>query len=117
MNSQRMIKNEEFPGNYRCNYRCCRNPYSNVLLCDRIATYAMSTDRHCRYLSQDVHFFAAALSGALISVWEEDPAGVYVEAERGYIDKFTPDFVRVRNVETSVWTSYSRDTAIFERMI
>lgn len=77
----------------------------------------MNTDRDNRNLTNNAQFFAAALSGALISVWEENHAGVYVEAERGYIDKFTPDFVRVRNVETGTWTSYSRDTAIFERMI
>jgi len=68
-------------------------------------------------LSQDVHFFAAALSGALISVWEEDPAGVYIEAERGYIERYTPDFVRIRNADTGTRTSYSRDTTMFERMV
>lgn len=68
-------------------------------------------------LTQDIHFFAAALSGALISVWEEDPAGVYIEAERGYIDRYTSDFVRIRNTDTGARTSYSRDTAMFERVI
>ncbi|PQP85466.1 hypothetical protein CPT76_36235 [Paenibacillus sp. AR247] len=76
----------------------------------------MSINRHCRYLSQDVHFFAAALSGALISVWEEDPAGVYIEAEKGFVDRYTSDYVRIRNVETGVRTHYSRDTAMFERI-
>lgn len=66
-------------------------------------------------LSQDVQFFAAALSGALISVWEEDPCGVYIEAERGYIDRYTPDYVRIRNAETGAWTYYSRDNSVFER--
>lgn len=76
----------------------------------------MSTERDLRQLYQDVHFFAAALSETLISVWEEDPTGVYVEAERGFIDRYTADYVRVRNVETGVHTYYSRDTAMFKRM-
>lgn len=69
-----------------------------------------------RDLSMDVHFFAAALSEALISVWEEESAGVYVEVERGFIDRYTADYVRVRNVETSCRTHYSRDTAMFKRL-
>lgn len=75
----------------------------------------MSIDRHSRYLSWDVHFLAAALSGTLISVWEEDPAGVYIEAEKGFVDRYTSDFVRIRNAETGLRTHYSRDTAMFER--
>ncbi|WP_235613042.1 hypothetical protein [Paenibacillus sp. LC231] len=69
-----------------------------------------------RDLSMDVHFFAAALSESLVSVWEEDPAGVYVEAERGFIDRYTADYVRVRNVDTGCRTHYSRDTAMFKRI-
>lgn len=69
-----------------------------------------------RDLSMDVHFFAAALSESLVSVWEEDTAGVYVEAERGLIDRYTADYVRVRNAETGVRTHYSRDTAMFKRI-
>lgn len=69
-----------------------------------------------RDLSQDVHFFAAALSQALISVWEEDPAGVYIEAERGYVDRYTPNRVRIRNEKTGAHTYYSRDTAMFQRL-
>ncbi|MBT2761880.1 hypothetical protein [Paenibacillus sp. ISL-20] len=76
----------------------------------------MSTGRELRQLYQDVHFFAVALSEALISVWEEDPAGVYVEVERGYIDRYTADYVRVRNVKTGSRTHYSRDTAMFKRI-
>lgn len=76
----------------------------------------MSTERELRQLYQDVHFFAAALSGALISVWEEDPAGVYSEVERGYIDRYTADYVRVRIVDTGSRTYYSRDTAMFKRI-
>ncbi|MEK6993461.1 hypothetical protein NST08_24645 [Paenibacillus sp. FSL K6-1566] len=67
-------------------------------------------------LSQDVHFFAAALSQTLISVWDEDPAGEYVEVERGYIDRYTADYVRIRNAETGCRTYFSRDTAMFKRM-
>ncbi|MGC6589848.1 hypothetical protein ACPV3A_33565 [Paenibacillus sp. Dod16] len=69
-----------------------------------------------RDLSMDVHFFAAALSETLISVWEEDTAGVYAEVERGIIDRYTADYVRVRNVETGSRTYYSRDTAMFKRI-
>ncbi|MEX3618552.1 hypothetical protein ACQKLN_10975 [Paenibacillus glucanolyticus] len=60
----------------------------------------MSTERELRQLYQDVHFFAAPLSETLISVWEEDSAGVYAEVERGFIERYTADYVRVRNVET-----------------
>lgn len=60
----------------------------------------MSTEPNCLQLYQDVHFFAAALSESLISVWEEDPAGVYSEVERGFIDRYAADYVRVRNIET-----------------
>ncbi|RED32409.1 hypothetical protein [Paenibacillus sp. VMFN-D1] len=67
-------------------------------------------------LTQDIHFFAAALSGTLISVWEEDPAGVYLEAEQGFVDRYTSDFVRIRNAKTGLQTHYSRDTAMFERI-
>ncbi|MGG3312217.1 hypothetical protein ABER23_33030 [Paenibacillus lautus] len=76
----------------------------------------MSTERDLRQLYQDVHFFAATLSEALISVWEEDPAGVYNEVVRGFIDRYTADYVRVRNVETGCRTYYSRDTAMFKRI-
>ncbi|MEK4115602.1 hypothetical protein NST44_05290 [Paenibacillus sp. FSL W8-0919] len=69
-----------------------------------------------RDLSQDVHFFAAALSETLVSVWEEDPSGEYFEVERGIIDRYTADYVRVRNVESGVRTHYSRDTAMFKRI-
>lgn len=76
----------------------------------------MSTERDLRQLYQDVHFFAAALSEALISVWDEDPTGVYAEIERGFIDRYSADYVRVRNVETGNRTHYSRDTAMFKRI-
>ncbi|MEC0253628.1 hypothetical protein [Paenibacillus lautus] len=76
----------------------------------------MSTERDLRQLYQDVHFFAAALSEALVSVWEEDRDGVYAEVERGYVDRYTADYVRVRNVDTEARTYYSRDTAIFKRI-
>ncbi|GAB6928566.1 hypothetical protein JCM10914A_25490 [Paenibacillus sp. JCM 10914] len=76
----------------------------------------MNTDRNNRYLSQDMQFFAAALSEALVSVWEEDPASVYVEIERGYIEGYTPDVVRIRNEHSGVLTHYSRDTAMFQRV-
>ncbi|AVV60108.1 hypothetical protein C7121_06240 [Paenibacillus glucanolyticus] len=76
----------------------------------------MSTERELRQLYQDVHFFAAALSEALISIWEEDPAGVYSEVDRGFIDRYTADYVRVRNAETGCRTHYSRDTAMFKRI-
>ncbi|MGG3283590.1 hypothetical protein [Paenibacillus solani] len=76
----------------------------------------MNIDRNSRYLSQDVHFFAAALSETLVSVWEEDPASVYVEIERGYIECYTPEVVRIRNKETGYLSHYSRDTAMFQRM-
>lgn len=76
----------------------------------------MSIERELRQLYQDVHFFAAALSESLISVREEDPAGVYSEVERGFIDRYTTDYVRVRNVETGNRTHYSRDTAMFKRI-
>ena len=76
----------------------------------------MSTERELRQLYQDVHFFAAALSEALISVWEEDPAGVYAEVERGFIDQYTADYVRVQNVDTGNRTHYSRYTAMFKRI-
>lgn len=76
----------------------------------------MSTERDLRQLYQDVHFFATALSESLVSVWEEDLAGIYVEAERGFIDRYTPDYVRVRNGDTDSRTYYSRDTAMFKRI-
>ncbi|PAK55405.1 hypothetical protein [Paenibacillus sp. 7541] len=76
----------------------------------------MSTERDLRQLYQDVHFFAAALSETLVSVWEEDPAGEYVEVERGIIDRYTADYVRVRNATTGSMTHYSRDTAMFKRI-
>lgn len=76
----------------------------------------MSIERELRQLYQDVHFFAAALSEALISVWEEDQAGVYSEVERGYIDRYTADYVHVRIFETGNKAYYSRDTSMFKRI-
>ena len=69
-----------------------------------------------RDLSKDVHFLVAALSETLICVYEEDAASVYVPAETGYVDKYTPDHVRIRNAETGAKTYYSRDTAMFQRV-
>ncbi|WP_036672553.1 hypothetical protein [Paenibacillus sp. HGF5] len=76
----------------------------------------MSTERELRQLYQDVHFFAAALSESHISALKEDPAGVYSEVERGFIDRYTADYVRVRNFETGNKAYYSRDTAMFKRI-
>ncbi|MUG65424.1 hypothetical protein GNP94_05315 [Paenibacillus campinasensis] len=72
----------------------------------------MTIERNGQYLSQDIHFFTAALS----TVWEEDPAGVYIEIERGFIEGYSSEVVHVRNVASGSRTSYNRDTVMFQRI-
>lgn len=74
----------------------------------------MTIERNGQYLSQDIHFFTAALSETLVTVWEEDPAGVYIEIERGFIEGYSPEVVHVRNVASGSRTSYNRDTVMFQ---
>lgn len=76
----------------------------------------MNTERNGQYLSHDIHFFTAALSETLVSVWEEDAAGVYIEIERGFVEGYSSEFVHVRNEASGSRTSYSRDNIMFQRI-
>lgn len=64
-------------------------------------------------LTADIDFFAAALSQKAISVWQEDEAGVYCEIGRGIIEKYSPEYVRIRNIDTGKKSHYARDMAMF----
>ncbi|ANF98178.1 MULTISPECIES: hypothetical protein [Paenibacillus] len=65
-------------------------------------------------LTEDIHFFTAGLSGSLIIVWQEDPAGVYCEVGRGYVEAYTNKYVRVRNLQSGTKSLYSRDMTMFQ---
>jgi len=65
-------------------------------------------------LTEDIHFFTAGLSGNLITVWQEDPAGVYCEIGRGYVEAYTSKYVRVRNLQSGTKSLYSRDVTMFQ---
>ncbi|MNS43560.1 hypothetical protein D3C72_759710 [compost metagenome] len=64
-------------------------------------------------LTADIDFFAAALSQKIISAWQEDEAGVYCEIGRGVVEKYTSDYVRIRNIETGKQSHYARDMTMF----
>ncbi|WP_068620107.1 hypothetical protein [Paenibacillus tuaregi] len=64
-------------------------------------------------LTADMDFFAAALSQRIISAWQEDEAGVYCELGRGIVEKYSPDYVRIRNIETGKKSHYARDITMF----
>lgn len=70
----------------------------------------MSTQKISLY--EDSHFFAAALSQSLISVWVEDLG----EVDRGYITRYTNEYVRIKNEVTGEHTYHSRDLAAFQRV-
>lgn len=62
----------------------------------------------------NVEFFAAALSQKVISAWQEDPAGIYCEVGRGIVEKYTENYVRIRNVDTGRKSHYVRETTMFQ---
>ncbi|MBP2002079.1 hypothetical protein J2Z69_003136 [Paenibacillus shirakamiensis] len=64
-------------------------------------------------LTADLDFFAAALSQKMISAWQEDEAGVYCEIGRGPVEKYTPGYVRIRNIETGRKSHYARENTMF----
>ncbi|CAJ1313770.1 hypothetical protein PTI45_00767 [Paenibacillus nuruki] len=65
-------------------------------------------------LTEDMDFFTAGLSGSLITVWQEDPAGVYCEIGRGYVEAYTNEAVRVRNLQSGTKSLYSRESTMFQ---
>ncbi|MCD1257540.1 hypothetical protein B5M42_001650 [Paenibacillus athensensis] len=50
-----------------------------------------------KLLDTDTELFAAALSQTSVYVWSLDTYGVFFQVGTGIIEKFTPDYVRVRS--------------------
>ncbi|MDO7907055.1 hypothetical protein Q5741_11570 [Paenibacillus sp. JX-17] len=69
-----------------------------------------------RILDKNIDFFVAALSQSLVSVWQEDPAGVYCEIGVGYVEQFSDDTIRIRSEEGRL-SYFARDNAMFQALV
>lgn len=86
--------------------------YVNVVVTLRKKEDTMNSNKS-RTLQKNIEFFTAALSQTVVSVWQEDSAGVYCEIARGHVEMFSNDKVRLRS-EDGREHHYSRDTVIFQ---
>ncbi|MCC3378603.1 hypothetical protein ACFQ5D_21200 [Paenibacillus farraposensis] len=73
----------------------------------------MESKKSPRILQKNIEFFTAALSQHLVSVWQEDPTGVYCEIGCGYIELFSSEVIRVRNQDGTP-SHYDRNITMFQ---
>jgi hypothetical protein len=73
----------------------------------------MDSKKKPRILQKNIDFFIAALSQTPVTVWQEDPTGVYCEIGSGLIEMFSDTTVRVRNADGSK-SHFDRDITMFQ---
>ncbi|GGI45093.1 hypothetical protein GCM10008018_10370 [Paenibacillus marchantiophytorum] len=64
-------------------------------------------------LESDADLFAAALSQSSVSVWQTDIDGVYCEVDRGIIDRFTKNSVRLTTIQDEIAYYFRDDGTLF----
>lgn len=66
-----------------------------------------------RMLNADIEFFTAAMSQAVVEVWQEDSAGVYCYVDAGIVEKYSSRSVKIRN-ESGDSMFYDRELSMFQ---